>query len=297
MKKLDLIVTKEFLSEHYIELRKSTDQIGFEVGCSGRMIRYYLKKYNIPTGGIPPKPSPNSGRFKKGNRSSTQFKKGDPSPLKGHTKHTHEAIARAAAAKRGKKRPDVTGPRNPNWKGGILAENIRIRNSPEYKEWRTAVFKRDNFTCQQCGERGVRLEAHHVASFADHPELRMDINNGITLCFACHRNDPEHQRVRKFSLEQRHEMSKIRKGKKLGPTKPHGPMSPEHKAKVSAAKKGTPSWNKGLTKETSESIMRVSEKARKRMQGKKGKDSPVWKRWHPDDEGQDSTTPFQADPE
>lgn len=31
-----------------------------------------------------------------------------------------------------------------------------------------------------------RLEAHHILSWKDYPELRYDINNGITLCHAHH---------------------------------------------------------------------------------------------------------------
>lgn len=57
----------------------------------------------------------------------------------------------------------------------------------EYQTWRTAVFTRDDFTCQECRMRGVRLHAHHVKPWADFPELRLDIANGVTLCERCHR--------------------------------------------------------------------------------------------------------------
>lgn len=75
------------------------------------------------------------------------------------------------------------------WKGGILAENRRIRNSFEMRLWRESVFQRDNWTCQKCHVRGGKLEAHHIKPFAVFPELRFDLNNGITLCKSCHRKD------------------------------------------------------------------------------------------------------------
>lgn len=72
------------------------------------------------------------------------------------------------------------------WQGGITAEHKRIRKSVEFKLWREAVFARDNWTCQHCGERGTELHPDHIKPFATHPELRFDINNGRTLCKACH---------------------------------------------------------------------------------------------------------------
>jgi predicted restriction endonuclease len=62
-----------------------------------------------------------------------------------------------------------------------------IRRSTEYKQWRSAVFERDNYTCQRCGSRGVKINAHHIKPFATFPELRTDVDNGITLCTACHK--------------------------------------------------------------------------------------------------------------
>lgn len=62
-----------------------------------------------------------------------------------------------------------------------------IRNSQEYREWRAAVYERDHYTCQNCGQVGGTLNAHHIKSFARHPELRLDVNNGVTLCKSCHK--------------------------------------------------------------------------------------------------------------
>ncbi len=90
------------------------------------------------------------------------------------------------------------GEKNSNWRGGITPINLKIRNSNKYKEWRDNIFKRDNYTCQGCGDKcggghTVYLEAHHIKSFSEYSELRFDINNGKTLCKECH----EKTKVRK----------------------------------------------------------------------------------------------------
>jgi 5-methylcytosine-specific restriction endonuclease McrA len=70
-----------------------------------------------------------------------------------------------------------------------------------YREWRDAVFHRDNFTCQKCGGgAGGNLNAHHLKPFQqiiDEYKITTveqaiacaelwDIWNGITLCKTCH---------------------------------------------------------------------------------------------------------------
>lgn len=60
------------------------------------------------------------------------------------------------------------------------------RRSDEYKKWRKSVFERDNYTCQLCGDRGVKLNAHHKKPYAFFHDLRYTVANGITLCVPCH---------------------------------------------------------------------------------------------------------------
>ena len=78
-----------------------------------------------------------------------------------------------------------------DWNGFVTTEKRMIRKKTEYSDWRNAVFARDNYTCQCCGDRSgnghsVVLHAHHKENFADNPDLRFDVDNGITLCDKCH---------------------------------------------------------------------------------------------------------------
>ena len=74
-----------------------------------------------------------------------------------------------------------------NWRGGRGSERHIAMSRVEYKQWRQAVFRRDNYSCQECGARGIRLQADHIRPWSVFPELRYQIGNGRTLCILCHR--------------------------------------------------------------------------------------------------------------
>ncbi len=76
----------------------------------------------------------------------------------------------------------------------------RLRMNNRYLTWRSNVFKRDNYTCQNCGEKGCYIEAHHIVPFgkmivlfeintidkAIKCKALWDEGNGITYCRNCH---------------------------------------------------------------------------------------------------------------
>lgn len=127
---------------------------------------------------------PNSGNFKEGH---TPWAKLHPELCKPNS----------GSFKKG----NNTGTKHHNWKGGKSSLSEKIRKSFEYRQWRSDIFHRDDFTCQDCREQiGGSLEVHHIISFASilqkyeiitleqaiKCEALWDFNNGITLCIDCH---------------------------------------------------------------------------------------------------------------
>lgn len=83
-----------------------------------------------------------------------------------------------------------------NWQGGKTSLRDRLKKLPEYKQWREAVFKRDNWTCWICEEKGY-LHSHHLKSFTFYPKLAFNVSNGLTLCKFCHKTYTHYGRSKK----------------------------------------------------------------------------------------------------
>jgi len=95
----------------------------------------------------------------------------------------------------------MLGKDNPAYIDGRKPLVMRIRNHWMTENWRKSIFERDNYTCQDCKERGKELEAHHIYPFskiitkykidtlkkAIDCNLMWDTNNGKTLCKKCHK--------------------------------------------------------------------------------------------------------------
>lgn len=80
-----------------------------------------------------------------------------------------------------------SGKNNPRWKGGSVFSKRPDLDTHEYYIWRKTVFEKNHFVCQCCGKKGGYLEAHHIFNYADYPDLRLSVDNGITLCKECHK--------------------------------------------------------------------------------------------------------------
>jgi hypothetical protein len=125
---------------------------------------------------------PSLARVKHCSRSCAQL--GKPSPMRGRTA-SPETRAKQRAAKIG-----IRGEAHWNWRGASRSERKRAMARDEYVQWRSAVFQRDNFTCQFCGVRGVELHADHIQPWSTRPDLRFEVSNGRALCVPCHHSTP-----------------------------------------------------------------------------------------------------------
>ena len=126
-------------------------------------------------------------------------------------KHTKEAKRKISEAQRGSK--------GSNWKGGVTPLYHLIQGCVTYRLWREAIFTRDKFQCQDCGDkRGGNLNAHHKIPFvqliqennivslgqAIRTEALWIISNGITLCEDCHKK--RHKRSEQMKWLGEHEI-------------------------------------------------------------------------------------------
>lgn len=92
---------------------------------------------------------------------------------------------------------------------GRRQRHLNLRRKPEYLAWRDAVFRRDRYTCRDCGDAtGGNLCAHHVEPMKDRPDLAYDVNNGETLCHPCHE-------LRHYKPDSIRNRRKLKRGERL----------------------------------------------------------------------------------
>ena len=184
------VPTAELLAELYTSQGLGCPEIGRMFERDGSTVRYWLLRAGIPT-------------RKRGTDPAQWFTKGggDPRSFSG-TKHSDETKAKLAIASKDRKPwlrngvhwlHTVAPDQNPNWNGGSTPERQEFYRTPEWKAAVTAVWRRDDATCQCCGldwrtvDRAATetFHIHHVVSFAVR-ELRAVVDNLVLLCRPCH---------------------------------------------------------------------------------------------------------------
>lgn len=118
-------VTKEVLTELYVNQKMSTRAIGAQFGCSNKLILKRLTKFGIPT------------RLHAGDPA---FNPQERKEMYGMQRESH-----------------------PLWKGGVTVIQKTLRLATQ--EWRERELKRNDFTCFITNKRGGDLHVHHTTPF------------------------------------------------------------------------------------------------------------------------------------
>jgi 5-methylcytosine-specific restriction protein A len=71
---------------------------------------------------------------------------------------------------------------------GMSKERTKFQNSKEWRNIRVECFARDGYLCQICNSIGnQQLECHHIKPYAQYIDLRLSIDNLMTVCYDCHK--------------------------------------------------------------------------------------------------------------
>ena len=143
---------RDWLYRRYAVEGASAQEIALEQGCGENNILYWLHKH-----GIQPRTTSETRKVKYWGVSGTT------NPMFG-----------------------VRDSNNPRWKGG---KGSRPQGRVEYRAWREGVIAVYGHRCLVCGKTpivGRDLQAHHLKSWKEYPNLRYDVSNGITVCSSCH---------------------------------------------------------------------------------------------------------------
>lgn len=145
---------KDYLLEEYTKKGRSTGEIAAEFGVTNAAILFWLRKHGIPR------------------RTVSEARELKHWGLKGEQNGMYGR----------------TGEDNPRWRGGCTPERQAFYASREWAAACSAVWARDNATCQRCGihhSKAVQFHIHHIVSFSV-VELRAEVSNLILLCETCH---------------------------------------------------------------------------------------------------------------
>jgi len=228
-------LTKEYLMENFWKKKIPYAKIARTLKCSDRLVRAKIVGFGIPlnkwnnvlTKDFLIKNSIDSIRGKVVSCKKIAKMVGcDSTTVKARVLKLGLLVASKSEGQKGKKCPprsvehrrkigdSVRGKKCHTWKGGITPLAFFIKNTlPEAKTWKKKILERDNYTCQECGKRGVALDIHHCNKefnillqefLQQHNQfspiedketlIRLsttyqpfwDLNNGKALCCDCH---------------------------------------------------------------------------------------------------------------
>ncbi|NOY53505.1 MAG: FAD-dependent thymidylate synthase [Deltaproteobacteria bacterium] len=157
-----LLRDKIWLYERYNSENLTQEEIGELLGCSKHTVRSWIRRHGLQkeTGGL------------HGHRPRTGY---------------HWTLNRKRTPEERRRLSEqMKGLGNPQWKGGITREAVRLRKeiSPEL---RRSIYERDGFKCKLCQKTGGQLTLHHkIPLYADKTKNTAP-ENLVTLCRECHR--------------------------------------------------------------------------------------------------------------
>lgn len=203
---------KEILEMLYIKEKKSLKQIAKEFGCDSGNLSRQFKKYGIETrkgreafqnwwDNTDDRETflNNSRNIAKTVLNSEQSRERLRKTMQ--TKEYKEKMSKANSGKRnGKYKEDKTE-----------VSRVKERGIFGYKKWSKLVKERDDYTCCVCGKQSrepKKMVAHHLESYDTNEELRLDLDNGITVCASCHNKFHNKYRLQKTTKEQFEEFLK-----------------------------------------------------------------------------------------
>jgi len=183
---------RTILHELYVEQKLSTRKIAEIIDLSVNKTQEYLHRYNIPlrhgSEAVKTQWINNDERRKLSRK--TLLKKEVRDKIR-QAQQTEEYKMKQSISKTGKKNGmyGVRGEKSPRWNNNLTDyERVVGRKTIKDTIWREKVYEKDNYTCVVCGDnRGGNLNAHHLYSHNRYIDKRYDVNNGVTLCEACHK--------------------------------------------------------------------------------------------------------------
>lgn len=109
-------------------------------------------------------------------------------PIRLGTTTSKEAGAKLSASQKNRFAGDKN--KHPRWiadRSKLNISNVRPMNDWRAREWSRAIKNRDGWRCKIVNDNcSGKLEAHHILPWSKFPELRYELNNGITLCHFLH---------------------------------------------------------------------------------------------------------------